>query len=333
MVAIRISPHDKVTIARIAEWRKCREDPVYFVSHYCKIYDPQAGDWIPFDLWQEQQDALTTIHDHQMTIVLKARQLGLSWLTLGYALWQMLFTPIATVLIFSKREDESIYLLSEERMRGMYAHLPAWMRAERVAVDSAKTWTLSNGSTARSFPSIGGDSYSATCCIIDEAAILPNLGKLLRSVKPTIDAGGKLIMISRANKDQPVSVFNSTYRAAKAGKNGWVHIFLPWSVRPERDAAWYARTRDDIVARTGSDDDMKEQYPATDEEALAPSSQNKRIPAAWLETCLVAQKPLEAPGIHVPGLVVFREPEKFGQYVAGADCAEGLPSSDDSVTT
>ena len=40
-------------------------------------------------------------------VVLKARQLGISWLSLSYALWLMLFHPPATVLLFSLREEES----------------------------------------------------------------------------------------------------------------------------------------------------------------------------------------------------------------------------------
>jgi len=56
--------------------------------------------------------------------------------------------------------------------------------------DAARTWALANGSVARAFPTNAGDSYTATLAIVDEADLVPDLDRLMRSVKPTIDAGG-----------------------------------------------------------------------------------------------------------------------------------------------
>lgn len=317
----------------------CAADPEYFIVTYCKIYD--ATDWIAFILWKEQIDALNLLHANQLTIALKARQLGLTWLALAYALWLMLFAPIATILIFSKRDDEATYLLSSERLRGIYDNLPDFLKAESVIEDNAKTWRLSNGSTARAFPTTAGDSYTATFVIVDEADLVPNLNKMLRSVKPTIDAGGKMFMISRSDKSQPQSEFKQIYRAAKKGTNGWVFIFLPWWVRPERTLEWYKAVKSDIEERTGSLDDLHEQYPATDAEALAPAQKNKRVPYKWVDDCHVSMKRLTAktnPELtalltEIPGLVIYRLPERGHKYAGGIDSAEGLPSSDDSAAT
>ena len=317
----------------------CASDPEYFIITYCKIYD--ATDWIAFVLWKEQIDALNLLHANQLTIALKARQLGLTWLALCYALWLMLFAPIATILIFSKRDDEATYLLSSERLRGIYNNLPDFLKAESVIEDNAKTWRLSNGSTARAFPTTAGDSYTATFVIVDEADLVPNLNKMLRSVKPTIDAGGKMFMISRADKSQPQSEFKQIYRAAKKGTNGWAYIFLAWWVRPERTQEWYEAVKSDIEQRTGALDDLHEQYPATDQEALAPAQKNKRITAGWVDNCHVSMRPFTSkthPELTellsaVPGLCLYRLPEHGRRYAGGMDSAEGLPASDDSATT
>ncbi len=63
-------------------------------------------------------------------VILKARQLGISWLCLSYALWLMLFQAPATILLFSLREEESKELLW--RLRGMYDRLPPHLRARSV---------------------------------------------------------------------------------------------------------------------------------------------------------------------------------------------------------
>ncbi|MEK7874032.1 MAG: CoA transferase, partial [Chloroflexota bacterium] len=47
---------------------------------------------------------------------LKARQLGMTWLCLAYGLWQMMFKPIAKPLVFSRTEDDAMYLLGVERL-------------------------------------------------------------------------------------------------------------------------------------------------------------------------------------------------------------------------
>lgn len=114
-------------------------------------------------------------------------------------------------------------------------------------------------------------SYTASLVIVDEADLIDDFGRLMRSVKPTIDGGGRMVVLSRSNKSKPLSEFKNLYREAKAGRNGWHAIFLPWWVRPARNAAWYEAQRADIEARTHALDDLHEQYPGTDFEALAPA--------------------------------------------------------------
>ena len=77
---------------------------------------------------------------------------------------------------------------------------------------------------------------------------------------------------------------------------------------------------------------MHEQFPATDTEALAPRSQDKQIPAAWLERCYREQVPLVEPvgAPFIPGLVLYSLPRFAVEYVMGGDPAEGNVNSDDS---
>jgi hypothetical protein len=315
------------------EIRKCRKSPAYFLDTYVQIYDAVSGGWMPFRLWPAQLQTLSTIAAKRLTVILKARQLGLTWLVLGFALWSMLFWPAATVLLFSRRDDEAVDLLGT-RLRGMYERLPAWLKVRSFAVDNDHQWQLSNGSRVLAFPTTGGDSYTATLAIVDEADLVPDLDRLMRAVKPTIDSGGRMILLSRADKANPQSSFKRIYRAAKQGQTDWQAVFLPWQARPDRDAAWYDAQKKDIFQRTGSVDDLQEQYPATDTEALAARALDKRIAPAWLQQCYQERSPLTplpagAPAL--PGLEVYGLPQPGHSYVLGADPAEGNPTSDDSA--
>jgi hypothetical protein len=316
------------------EVRKCLKSPAYFLDTYGYVYDATCREWVKFTLWSSQLQTLQSVHDHRLVVILKARQLGLTWLVLGYALWLMLFHPAATVLLFSRRDDEAIDLL-KTRLRGMYERLPPWMKVRSFGVDNDHEWELSNGSRVLAFPTTAGDSYTATLVIVDEADLVPDLARLLRAVKPTIDGGGQMILLSRADKSQPESVFKRVYTGAKQRETDWVSLFLAWNARPDRDQIWYERQKVDILHRTGSLDDLYEQYPASDLEALAPRTLDKRIAPEWLRQCFVETPPISVSGIAeapaIPGLVVYALPEPSHQYVIGVDPAEGNPTSDDSA--
>jgi hypothetical protein len=311
-----------------AETLRCGESVAYFLATYGRIYDPQAGNWIPFTLWPAQWRVLRTLLSRLLVIILKARQLGMTWIVLGYALWRMLFWPAQSVLLFSRREAEAYHLL--ERLTGMYSRLPAWLQVP-VVTNSASVWELANGSVARAFPTNAGDSYTATLVLADEFDLVENQDRLLGSIKPTIDAGGQLILLSRVDKARPLTAFKRIYEAAKARLNAWTPVFLPWSARPDRDAAWYARQEQDIISRTGGKDGLYEQYPATDVEALLPPQLTKRLAGEWLLKVKAFLPARGAPGAPaLPNLAVFLPPVPGVAYVIGADPAEGNPGSDAS---
>lgn len=303
-----------------------------FIKECVKILDPVSKDWISFDLWPEQEQTLETIDGNKLVIILKARQIGMTWLTLAYALWKMLLWPVATVLIFSRRETEAIHLV-EDRLKGIYKRLPDWIKGGlSVVKDSAHIFELSNGSSIRAFPTSAGDSYAATLAIVDEADLAPDLEKLINAAKPTIDAGGQMILLSRVDKSKPQSLFKKIYLGAKQKLNNWTAIFLPWFVHPDRDQKWYDAECADAMTNTGALDSIYEQYPATDAEALSPKTLNKRIPPNALLNCYEESAGIKVSGAPtIPTGIYFKAARPGRRYVITGDPAEGLPSSDDSA--
>lgn len=319
---------------RAIEIIKCHRSPVYFVHEYVWIYNATVRSWVKMRLWPAQAEVLRALDAEQYLIVLKARQLGMSWLALGYALWLMLFRPAASILFMSKREDEAVELLAN-RLVPMHRHLPQWMQAEKVQRQATRELFLSNGSQARAFSTGGGRSYTASMAILDEADFVQDLNGVMNALKPTVDAGGKLVLISTVDKTKPVSTFKQIFRAAQRGENTYKSLFLPWSARPSRTEAWYAQVARDMYAQEGSNDSLWQEYPATVEEALAPKQLDKRFSAAWIAACEDFVTPVTglkgSPAL--PQLRIYVPPRPGGRYVIGADPAEGNPRSDDSVAT
>lgn len=334
------------------EWLRCKVSPLYFIHRHVQIYDAKSGVWMPFALWNAQAETLRTILNNPLVVILKARQLGMTWLVLGFALWLMLFRAASTIMLFSRRDAEAVHML-DFRLKGMYKRLPDFLKANAVVKSNTHHLYLSNGSMAMAFPTGAGDSYTATLVIVDEADLPDDLNALMLAVKPTIDGGGRMILLSRVDKSKPLSLFKKIYRAAKQRANAWAPVFLPWYVRPGRDAKWYQEQYDHFMSTIGNLDGLHEQYPATDAEALAPSSSDKRIPALWIEQCTadieLLPEPLRRPhyaGLGavaaMPGLAIYRLPIKerkdgatviarAHRYIIGADPAEGNPTSDDSA--
>ena len=161
-----------------------------------------------------------------------------------------------------------------------------------------------------------------------------DLDRLLNAVKPTIDAGGRLILVSTADKAKPQSAFKRIYGAACGAENGYKSIFLSWSARPGRSVEWYEEQKRDVLARTAATDDLYQEYPATDFEALAPRSLDRRFAAEWLRRCdRAALSPVVGVGPAIPGLVIWRLPQLGETFVIGADPAEGNPQSDNSAAS
>ena len=208
-----------------AFWLACSKSPAFFLTRYGYVYDPLARGWTPFHLWPSQVEALGKLERGRLAVILKARQLGMSWLTVGFGLWHMIFRPAATVLLFSQRDDEAVHLLTF-RLRGMYDRLPPLFKARAVTRDNAHEFRLSNGSAALAFPTTGGRSYTASMAIVDEADHTEDLDGLLNAVKPTIDAGGRLILLSTVDKTRP-GVAAQAHLPGRAAGRERLHAHLP----------------------------------------------------------------------------------------------------------
>lgn len=302
---------------------------------------------MPFRLWPAQLPILWGLmrgglggrhNADRLTIILKARQLGISWISCWYALWLCLFQPGKLVLLFSKGQDEADELL--RRIKVLYDRLPDWMRAALPAVVTSNTeeFGFANGSRCRSLAATksGGRSFTASLVILDEAAFLAWPDELFAALKPTIDAGGQLIVLSTANGIG--NLFHRLWVKAEAGLSGWRAIFLPWWSRPGRDAEWYQRQLQEY------DDPalVRQEYPASATEAFLVSGR-VRFPPEWL----TKQAANAAPALPrdlwperlrdltlVGGtLTLYALPDPERSYALGADVAEGIEHGDYSSAT
>lgn len=300
---------------------KCSTSPEYYIQTYCKIYDATSETWLPFNLWPAQKELLESIPKENLHIWLKARQIGLTWLSIAYALWLTRFGNETTVNLFSRRADEAAELMW--RLQEMHTHTPEWLQA-KIQTKSAKQYRLLNRGRAFCFPTTknSGRSYTSTLAIIDEADYIPFLGPLLTAIKPTVDAGGRLIVLSSADKSVPNSRFKSIYREAVAGKNTYTPAFYSWKARPNRDQDWIARQTADYTT-----DELWQEYPETDTQALAQLEKGKRFSAKLIISHISTTKPTT----DEYGIEWIEKINHKKTYLISCDPAEGTPTGDISA--
>jgi hypothetical protein len=321
-----------------AEWRKAAADPAYFVDTFGVIDDTQgepapdapAPGTMPFRLWPDQTELIWTLQAERKVLILKARQLGITWAVCGYALWLLLFHPGKTALLVSKGQQEADEML--RRVRSLYARLPAWLRAKLPGAvkDNTRNLEFANGSRALSLPDTknAGVSFTASLLVMDEAAHMEWGESLYLNISPTVDQAGQTVVLSTANGVG--DFFHDLWVKAAEGLSDFLPVFLPWWSRPGRDKAWLAR----VVRNSQEPRAVKQNYPADAFEAFLVSGRTRFEPA-WVsaQARYAARPPLGRHSLPpslagAQGFTAWAVPVPGRAYVVGADVAEGLEHGD-----
>lgn len=237
--------------------------------------DPDVPDAIGFERWPYLLERAEAWQAGENEIVLKARQLGFTWLAAAYAVWVASYRPGSGVMVISMGEREAMAFI--ERCKFVLERLPAGLAPMKWNANAGQIKVI-RGGMIQALPSTAnaGRSSTTTVFIVDEAAFHPWGAKNYQAYRPTVADGGQLIMMSTsAGKG---GFFYDRYQRARQGLADDVTwrgkgkqftlrpVFVPWWERPGRDQEWYDRERADyegIGAR------FAEEYPATETEAFA----------------------------------------------------------------
>lgn len=226
-----------------------------------EVIDDQMTGIAPFRLWEGQKTALATMEHERLAVFLKARQLGVSWVVCGFALHAALAVPNQTILCYSQGQLEANELI--RRVSFLHHHHTADLPA--LTTDNIGMLAWANGSRMLSLAATrkAGRSFTASIAILDEWAFMAWPRQTLAAVKPTIDAGGKLFIISSA--DGQGSAYHQFWQHAVSGRNGYKAIFLPWFAHPDRGEGWREQK---IIEASGDTASVLREYPANDIEAF-----------------------------------------------------------------
>ena len=229
------------TQEQIAEFIKCKKDPVYFAKKYVKIVSLDEG-LVPFIPYDFQEKLINNFHENRFNICKMPRQTGKSTTCVSYLLHYAVFNDSVNIGILANKAATARELLG--RLQTAYENLPKWMQQGIIAWNKGSL-ELENGSkilaASTSASAVRGMSFNIL--FLDEFAFVPNhvADSFFASVYPTITSGKstKVIIVSTPHG---MNHFYRLWHDAEKGKNEYIPTDVHWSEVPGRDAKWKATT-------------------------------------------------------------------------------------------
>lgn len=299
---------------------RCGHDPAYFINQYVRIKHPTRG-LIPFKTFPYQDRTLECFRRKRFNVILKPRQMGFTELVSAFVVWLMMFHPNQTVLCLATKSETAKQVV--RRVRTGLKSLPRWLVIADITTDNKTSIELANGSSVKSISKStdAGRSEALSLLIVDEAAHIEGFDDIWTGIRPTVSAGGRIIMLST-----PLgvgNVFHKTYTDAVAGANDFNPIHVSWWEHPEHIAEL---TVDDRTGRRTSPWFRKETKGMSPREVSQEyeceflSSGDTFFGAdliAWVAETIRPEMGLEE------GLQVYQEPVQGRRYIIGADSSTG----------
>ena len=200
---------EQVELEREAIRRRVAEHPAMLMP-FVRCFDPENQEEFRFgqEGWEWQTNHLDWWLSNPITITLKARQLGITWLAGLVVLHELRFRPGSRCLIFSTKELEAIKAVN--RIFDMDRSLPDWLRAGTIIKPAREARPSTeiqvehdNGriSVALAFTSskAAGRGETASKVVLDEFAFQEYAQETWTSILPTAAKGGNIIIVSTAN--------------------------------------------------------------------------------------------------------------------------------------
>ena len=296
------------TQEEIAEFIKCKQDPVYFAKKYIKIVSVDEG-LVPFNMYKFQEKLVKRFHKNRFNICLMPRQTGKSTTVVSYLLHYAVFNDNVNIGILANKAATARELLG--RLQTAYENLPKWMQQGILSWNKGSL-ELENGSkilaASTSASAVRGMSFNII--FLDEFAFIPNhiADQFFASVYPTISSGKstKVIIVSTPHG---MNHFYRMWHDAERKKNEYVPTVVHWKEVPGRNEAWKKQT----IANT-SEDQFRVEF-----ECEFLGSVDTLINPSILRN-LVYEDPIKKN----KGLDVYENPIPERNYIVTVDVARGV---------
>ncbi len=227
-----------------------KTDPVKFINDWGCTSDPRNAELglpvvVPFILFPRQEEYIQWLYARwqggENGLVYKSRDMGVSWLCCGFAVWMWYFYD-NTVIGMGSRKAEYVDNLGDPKslfwkVRSFIENLPPEFRPKDLQSAKMKIINEENGSV---IVGEGGDSIGrgnrTSIYFVDESAHLENQESVEAALSATTNC--------RIDVSTPVSVGGLFERKVMANK---LPVFrFEWQQDPRKDQAWYDKKCEEL---------------------------------------------------------------------------------------
>ena len=251
------------TPEEIEEWKRCKNDILYFAEKYCKLMTPEGIRHI--SLRDYQKKYLEHLQNHRLSIYLACRQCGKTTTSAIFMLHYILFNVDKNALVLGNKRKTAVEIL--DKAKKIFFEIPYFLKPGVYKWNEAEI-VLDNGCRlmAEATTINSGISFTFHCVLADEFAhIAPNIMEsFYNNIFPTITAARARFIITSTQNGR--NLFYRLYKASESGLNEYAHFVTNWWEVPEynpdkkcwekRDEEWHQRQ----VANYGSEEAFNSQF-------------------------------------------------------------------------
>lgn len=299
----------------VAEWKRCRDDIVYFAETYCAITHIDYGT-IKVQLRDYQRDMLEIMAAKRMTCCNLSRQLGKTTVVAIFLAHFVCFNKDKAVGILAHKGSMSAEVL--DRTKQAIELLPDFLQPGIVEWNKGSI-ELDNGSSIGAYASspdaVRGNSFAMI--YIDECAFIPNFIDAWLAIQPVISSGRRSKIIITTTPSG-LNHFYDIWTAAVEGKSGFTPYTAIWNSVKERlyndedmfDDGWQWSLQ---TISASSLEQFKQEHCAEFHGTSGTLISGMKLANMdWIEV---------TPDSH--GFYKFKEAEADRKYIATLDSAEG----------
>ncbi len=299
----------------VAEWKRCRDDIVYFAETYCAITHIDYGT-IKVQLRDYQRDMLEIMAAKRMTCCNLSRQLGKTTVVAIFLAHFVCFNKDKAVGILAHKGSMSAEVL--DRTKQAIELLPDFLQPGIVEWNKGSI-ELDNGSSIGAYASspdaVRGNSFAMI--YIDECAFIPNFIDAWLAIQPVISSGRRSKIIITTTPSG-LNHFYDIWTAAIEGKSGFTPYTAIWNSVKERlyndedmfDDGWQWSLQ---TISASSLEQFKQEHCAEFHGTSGTLISGMKLANMdWIEV---------TPDSH--GFYKFKEAEADRKYIATLDSAEG----------
>lgn len=231
------------------EYVRCMKDTPYALRTYLQTYDNTVSQYVPLELFPDQESLLKDYEEHEENIALKYRQAGVSTVTAAWVSKKLVFAKKERpekILIIANKLDTSMEMAN--KIRAFVDQWPKWVGASfSPDKNSQRHYKLTNGcevkAVATSRDALRG--YTPTVLVFDEAAFIEADGDFWAACMASLSTGGKVIVVSTPNGYDPI--YYDVYNQAVKGINNFKISEMFWWKDPRYSKDLFLVPTDDMV--------------------------------------------------------------------------------------